>query len=43
MDTIVGILLNPITLMVVGVILLLGAITSPYEIKFDESDEEIEI
>lgn len=43
MDTIVGILLNPITLIVTGVILLLGAIISPYEIKFDESDEEIEI
>ena len=43
METIISIVLNPITLLVTALVILLGVITSPYEIKFDESDEEIEI
>jgi len=42
MAAIVNILFNPITLVVIGFIVILGVMTSSYEIKFDENDEEIE-
>jgi len=43
METIVTILLNPITLLFIGVVVIMGMMTSSYEIEFDENDEEIEI
>jgi hypothetical protein len=43
METMITVLFNPITILIVGVIALLAAMVSPYEIKFDELDEEIEI
>ena len=39
METIVNILLNPFTLMISGLIIALGLLVSPYEIKFEDGDE----
>ena len=40
METILNILFNPITLIIFGLIAALGFMASPYEVKFDEGDEE---
>ena len=42
MEIIISLLLNPVTIVVVGFIVALGFIASPYEIHFEDK-EEIEI
>ncbi len=42
MESFISLLLNPITIAVVGFIIALGFIASPYEIHFEDK-EEIEI
>ncbi len=39
METIVTILLNPFTLLILGFVVVLGFMISPYEVQFDEGDE----
>jgi hypothetical protein len=39
METLINIVLNPFTLGVIGFILALGFIASPFEIKFEDADE----
>ncbi|HLC84080.1 MAG TPA: hypothetical protein VJI69_09635 [Bacteroidia bacterium] len=39
METFFSILFNPITIAVVGFIIVLGIMLSPYEIYFDDKDE----
>lgn len=42
METFISILFNPFTIAVIGFIIALGFIASPYEIHFEDK-EEIEI
>ena len=42
METAINTLFNPFTLCLLGLILALGFIASPYEIKFEDK-EEVEI
>lgn len=42
METFISLLFNPITIAVIGFIIVLGFIASPYEIYFEDK-EEIEI
>lgn len=39
METIMSILVNPITLIVLAFVLAIGFIASPYEIHFEDKDE----
>ena len=40
METIINILINPITLVVTGFVIALGLLASPYDVKFEEYDED---